>query len=81
MIYLMHGLFYGIPLAAIVFFIVSLVLYCSARRQVKRQPGSISSRKLKTYKTMLIVSSVIAGVLAAVVIGCVGLMFMAVAFM
>lgn len=72
---------YFVPAAAIAFFIVSLCLYISARRKNKAQPGSISLQTLNTRKIMLIISSVIFGVLALVVIGFIALMFMAVAFM
>lgn len=77
MAYLIQFLFWAIPLGAIAFFIVSLILYLRA----KRQPDSVSGEKLKTRKFLLVVSSVIAGVLAAVVIGFIALMFLAVAFM
>lgn len=77
MAYLIQFLFWAIPLGAIAFFIVSLILYLRA----KCQPDSVSAEKLKTRKFLLVVSSVIAGVLAAVVIGFIALMFLAVAFM
>ena len=74
-------LFFGIPAAAIVFFIVSLCLYCSAKRKSWKQPGSVVVRRLKNYKIMLIVSSVIVGVLLSVVLGFIVLISMGVAFM
>lgn len=60
--YLIPLLFYGIPAAAIVFWIVSLILYCGA----KRRPGN--ARRLKGRKRMLTVASVVAGGLTAVVL-------------
>jgi len=78
MVYL---LFYGLPLAAVVFFAVSLILFLSARRQNRREPGSVDPLTLHTRRLMLIVSSVIAGVFAAVVIAFAVLLFTAVAFM
>ncbi len=74
-------LYFAIPVAAIVFFIVSLCLYLCGRKRSRLQPGSVSDRRLNFLKWLLIVSSVIAGVLAAVVIAFMALMFMAVAFM
>lgn len=74
-------MFFGIPLAALGFWITSMCLYFPARKQQKKQPGSVEPGKLKAYKIMLIISSVIAGVLLAVVGGIMALMFMAVAFM
>ena len=44
-------------------------------------PGTFSDAEIKKRKIMLIVLSVIAGALAAIVIGFIALMFMAVAFM
>jgi len=81
MLYLMEFLYFAIPVAAIIFFVVSLCLYLSAKKQNKLQPGSVSAQTLRSRKIMLIVSSVIAGVLAVVVFAFVALMFMAVAFM
>lgn len=74
-------LFFAIPIGAITFFIVSLCQYISAKKQHKRQPGSVSPEELKKRKILMIVSSVIAGVLVAVVIGLIALLVMAVAFM
>lgn len=74
-------LFLAIPLMTLIFFVVSLCEYLSARKREKREPGSVSPEEMKRRKTMLIVSSVIAGVLLAIVVGFVGLLYMAVAFM
>ena len=81
MLYLMEFLYFAIPVAAIIFFVVSLCLYLSAKKQNKLQPGSVSTQTLISRKTMLIVSSVIAGVLVVVFLAFVALLFMAVAFM
>lgn len=81
MLYFIQFLYFAIPIAAILFFIVSLCLFLSARKQNKQQPGSVSAQTLRKRKIMLIVSSVIAGVLAAIVIAFIALLYMAVAFM
>ena len=81
MLYFIQFLYFAIPVAAILFFIVSLCLFLSARKQNKQQPCSVSAQTLKKRKIMLIVSSVIAGVLAAIVIVFIALLYMAVAFM
>lgn len=81
MLYFIQFLYFAIPVAAILFFIVSLCLFLSARKQNKQQPGSVSAQTLRKRKIMLIVSSVIAGVLAAIVIVFIALLYMAVAFM
>ena len=81
MLYFIQFLYFAIPVAAILFFIVSLCLFLSARKQNKQQPGSVSAQTLRKRQIMLIVSSVIAGVLAAIVIAFIALLYMAVAFM
>lgn len=81
MLYLMEFLYFAIPVAAIIFFVVSLCMYLSAKKQNKRQPGSVSSQTIKNRKILLIVSSVIAGVLVTILIAFIALLFMAVAFM
>ena len=81
MLYFVQFLYFAIPVAAILFFIVSLCLFLSARKQNKQQPGSVSAQTLRKRKIMLIVSSMIAGVLAAIVIAFIALLYMAVAFM
>lgn len=74
-------LFFGIPAILIALFGVSVYRYVSAVKQNKEVPGTFSPEEIKKRRTLLIVSSVAAGVLAAVVIGFVWLLFMAVAFM
>ena len=81
MLYLMEFLYFAIPVAAIIFFVVSLCMYLSAKKQNKRQPGSVSSQTIKNRKILLIVSSVIPGVLVTILIAFIALLFMAVAFM
>lgn len=78
---LMSALIYLIPLAAIVFFVISLCDFISVKKQYKTEPNETNEQKKNTAKTLLIVSSIIMGVLLAVVIGFMLLMFMAVAYM
>ena len=81
MFYLLQALYYLIPAAAILFFIISLIVYLSAVRKNKRTPGIYTAGQMKVRLICLIVSSVIAGILAFVVLGFMVLLFMAVAFM
>lgn len=74
-------LFFAIPAILIVLFGVSLYRYLSAKKQNKATPGTYSLEEMTKRKLMLIISSVVAGILAVVVLGFVSLMFMAVAFM
>lgn len=78
---LLSTLLYLIPLVAIVFFIVSLCNYVAAKKAYKAEPNELNAHKKQTTKTLLIVSSIIMGVLLAVIIGLVALMYMAVAYM
>lgn len=79
--YLTTALFCGIPIAAIVFFVVSLCRFLSASKRNKLQPGSVDEQTIKTRKILLIVASVIAGILVAIVLSMVALLYMAVIFM
>lgn len=74
-------LFFGIPAILLLLFAISLYRYISAKKENREQPGTHSAEEIKKRKLFLIVFSVIAGVLAAVVIAFIALLFMAVAFM
>ena len=79
--YIISALYYIIPAAALIFFGISLFRYCYAKHKNKRTPGTYSEEQMKSRKIFLIVSSVIAGILAVVVLAFIGLLMMAVAFM
>ncbi len=74
-------LFYGIPGAAVLFFGISLYRYCYAKYRNKRAEGSFGEDELWRRRILLILSSVMMGMLLAVVIGFSLLLLMAVAFM
>lgn len=76
-----NALFFAIPLLFIVLFGISLFRYISAKRQNRATPGKFSDKQIKTRGIILIVLSVILGIFVAVVLGFVGLMYMAVAYM
>lgn len=76
----MAGFFYsllvvGLPIGAIVFFIVSLVRYLSGRR------SGCETQEMKRRKILLVISSVIMGVLVASILGIIALLYMAIAYM
>ena len=79
--YIVSILYYLIPVSAAVFFFVSIFRYVLAKRKNKKMPGSYTPEQMKSRKICLIVSSVIAGILALVVLAFIGLLMMAVAFM
>ena len=74
-------IFYGIPVAAIVFFVVSLCRFISAKSKNKKEPGIFSAEEIKNRKLLLIISLLIVGVLVAVVIAFIVVLSMAVMHM
>jgi len=75
MVYVMQYLFYGIPIAAVLFFLISLGMYSDGKNK------KITAEKMRLRKQLLVISSIIFGVLAAVVIAIIVLLYMAVAYM
>ncbi len=74
-------LFFAIPAGMLAFLGISGYRYISAKKKNAQTPGSISEREMKTRKTVFVITSAVAGVFLAVVLGFVALLFMAVAFM
>ena len=62
-------LYYAIPAGALIFFIVSIVRYIFAKSKNKKAPGTYNESQMKNLKKLLKISSLIAGVLAGVIIG------------
>lgn len=74
-------LFFAIPTISVVAFGVSLYRYLSAKKKNKLSPGTLSAEDMAKRKTALIVFAVIAGILVAMVVGIIILLFTAIAFM
>ncbi len=66
---LVTSIFYAVPIAAVVFFVVSIVRYFVAKNQNKQAPDTYSESQINSRKTILKISAAIAGVMAAVIIG------------
>lgn len=81
MIYLTQAFFWLVPTAALVGFIVTLCVYISSKRKNKREPGSIGECVLKARRNAFIVCSVVFGLVVAMIVALVILLYMAVAFM
>jgi hypothetical protein len=79
--YIYYALFFALPLLTVVFFGVSLFRYLSARNANKKQPNAFSADEMKKRKLIFVISSVVAGVFVAIVIGVISLLCMAIAFM
>ena len=78
---LMSTIFFAVPILALIFFISCLTGYLHAKYVNKHRPGTYNERQMKNKMTLLVIASVIAGMLLAVVIGLIVLLFTAVAFM
>lgn len=74
-------LYFAIPSLFLLFFIVSLCLYTSAKIKNKRKTGSVDESRVKLFKILLIISSIIVGVILVVLVSFIALMFLAVAYM
>ena len=74
-------LFFAIPAIFLVLWGVSIYRYRAAKIQNREAPGSIPPESLKRRKLAVILLSVIFGVFVLVVLGFMGLLFMAVAYM
>lgn len=82
MISLFLSFFYFlVPIALLVFFVASLVMFCRAKAANKRAPGTYTEEQVRTRLLLLIISSCVAGVMLLCVLGLIALMFMAVAYM
>lgn len=81
MAYVMQFLFYGIPVFAVILFIVSLVRYRMAKKQNSQEPGTYSDKEMKQRKLLVTVSGVIAGTFVIIILSFIALLFLAVAFM
>ena len=78
---IVEALYYIIPAAALIFFGISLFRCCYAKHKNKRAPGTYTPEQMKSRKICLVISSVIAGIMAVVILSFIGLLMMAVAFM
>lgn len=78
---LINMMFFGLPLATLIWFVCSLLRYISARRREKNQPGSVSEFEMRSRKFNLVSSAVVCGILFAIVLGIVIMLTMAIAYM
>lgn len=74
-------LFFAIPIILIGLFGISLYRYISAKKHNKKIPGTFSPQEIEKRKLVFIAISVVVGVLSAIVIGFMTLLFTAVAYM
>ena len=81
MAYLMQFLFYGIPVLAVVLFVVCLVRYRMAKKKNSQEPGTYSEKEMKQRKLLVAVLGVIAGTFVMIILSFIAMLFLAVAFM
>ncbi|MBQ2325889.1 MAG: hypothetical protein II377_06500 [Clostridia bacterium] len=74
-------IFYGSPIAAIVFFCISLYRYLSGKSKNRLSPNTVSDSEMQNRRYLLIVSAVIAGIIALLAVGFIGLTFLVLAYM
>ncbi|MBQ6059065.1 MAG: hypothetical protein IJL39_03275 [Clostridia bacterium] len=74
-------LFFATPLILIALLIISFDRYRSAKKQNEMVPGTISDVEIKKRKLLLIVIALTAGVFAAIVIGFIVFLAMALSSM
>lgn len=78
---LIYILYFGLPAASVVWFAIALYRYNIAKYRIKRGKGQYSDADLRGRKIQLIISAVLSGVIALIVLSFIGLLMMAVAFM
>lgn len=78
---LMYALYFGLPAVSLLWFGISLYRYSIAKHRMKRGKRQYSDQEMKRRKLWLIISAVLLGVLALIVLSFVVLLMMAVAFM
>lgn len=79
--YFTSFMFFAVPVASIIFFVVSLVLFLKAKSANKKNPNAFNASRLTARKVMFIVSSALAFVVVSVVVSIIILLYMAVAYM
>lgn len=62
-------------------FIVSIVMYCTAKSKNKKEPGTYSETEMNIRKNFLIATSVVVGIIVTVAVGFYLLLLSAVAYM
>ncbi len=73
-----------LPIAQIVFFAVSLYRFKSAKKENKKIPHTFSEEEIAKRKSVLTIASVLFGIAIVyilVALGCIALLFLAIAYM
>ena len=70
-----------IPVWALVYAIIGVCGYVSARKQAQSEPSEAAEENLKKKKRSMIIALIIAGVLLSIIVGLIVLLATAVAYM
>lgn len=79
--YFIYALYFGLPAVSVIWFAVSLYRFSIAKHRMKHGKQQYSDAEMKRRKIHLIISSVLFGVIALIVVSFIVLLMMAVAFM
>ncbi|MBO5649770.1 MAG: hypothetical protein J6S76_07655 [Clostridia bacterium] len=79
--YILYFSFFGLPIAALIWFFVSTYRFFIAKHRIKRGTAAYSDADLKNRRLQFVLSSCLAGTLLAFVLGLILLLYTAVAFM
>lgn len=72
---------FAVPVAIVVFFIVSLAVFVSDRGRNKKNPGTVPEERIHREKVLLIVSSILIAVVILLFIALVIILANAIAYM
>lgn len=81
MFYIIILVFFTVPIIAVAGWILNLTKYIQAKRENKENPDTHSKEEMKSIKSNLIISSVIAFILVAIIVGLVITFAMGIAYM
>ncbi len=74
-------LFFAIPAAVFIFFVVCLICFLLAKRKNKLHPDTYSAAQISTRKVLLIISATMLGMMLAMIISIMIVFMSAIAFM
>lgn len=81
MFYGIIAVFLAVPVIAVIGWLLNLIEYCKMKRNIESNPDTNKKETLKPIKTNLIISSVIAFVLVAIIVGLIITFAMGIAYM
>ena len=79
--YLIYVLYFGLPAVSVLWFGISLYRYSIAKHRMKHGKQQYSDQDMKRRKLWLVISAILFGIIALIVLSFIVLLMMAVAFM